>query len=67
MRYRATSLWQRVFMTSEPRAASALRDGGAPPAAAGLPQTAERRVRERVVASVRALLPAAGDRGRECR
>ncbi len=36
MRYRVTSLWQRVFMTSEPR----------------------------VVASVRALLLAAGNRGR---
>jgi hypothetical protein len=27
MRYCATSLWQRVFVTSEPRAAFALRDG----------------------------------------
>jgi hypothetical protein len=66
MRYRATSLWQRAFMTSEPRAAFMLRDG-ALLAAVGLPQPARRRARARVVALVRALLPAAGDSGRERR
>ncbi len=61
MRYRVTSLWRRVFMTSERRAAFALRDG-ALLVAVGLPQTAQRRLRERVMASVRALVLAAGDR-----
>lgn len=63
MRYRVTSLWQRAFMTSEGRAAFALRDGGALLVAVRPPQTAQRRARERVVASVRALVLAAGDRG----
>jgi hypothetical protein len=67
MRYRAASLWQRVFMTSKPRTAFALRNGGALLAAVGLSQTTQRRVPQRVVASVRALVPAVGDRGRECR
>jgi hypothetical protein len=67
MRYRVTSLWQRAFMTSEPRAAFVLSDGGPLLAAVGLPQSARRCVRARVVALVRALLPAAGDRGRERR
>lgn len=31
MRYHATSLWQRVFMTSKPRTAFALCSGGACP------------------------------------
>ena len=56
MRYRATFLWQRVFMASEPRAAFALATA-ALQVAVSLPQTAERRVPERVVASVRALCP----------
>ncbi len=67
MRYRVTFMWQRVFMTSGPRAAFTLRDGGALLVAAGLPQAAQQRVRERGVASVRALLLATGDRGQERR
>ena len=62
MRDRVTSLWRRVFMTSERRAAFALGDSGALRVAVGLPQTAQRRVWERVMASVRALLLAVGDR-----
>ena len=38
MRYRATSLWQRVFMTRRPRAAFALRSGGGLLVAVGLPR-----------------------------
>jgi hypothetical protein len=63
MRYRVTFMWQRVFMTSGPRAVFTPRDGGALLVAAGLPQAVQQRVRERGVASVRARVLAAGDRG----
>jgi hypothetical protein len=47
MRYRVTCLWQRVLVTSDSRAAFALRDVGALLVAVGLPQAAQRRMRER--------------------
>jgi hypothetical protein len=46
----------------EQRAAFALRDGGTLLVPADLPQTTERRARERVVASVEALLRVVRDR-----
>jgi hypothetical protein len=50
-------------MTSERRAVLALRDGGARLIAVGRPQAAQRRVRERVVASARALVLGPGECG----
>jgi hypothetical protein len=58
----AAAIELEAVASEEQRAAFALRDGGTLLAPAGLPQTTERRVRERVGAAVGTLLRLARNR-----